>query len=265
MSAEHARYRELVVGHAVHALEPEDEAVLLRHLSACDACSRALAEHRDTLGHLAYATESFEPPPSLFAGIRAAVEAESPDAFRVPAPVADLASQRVRRERKRPSRPQALVAAAASIAVAGLLVLGAWNLNLQRDNAEQGQLSQALKDVVAQIVDAPDRMEVPLPNASGDVDAVAVMHDNTVNLVVDGLAPNNTTTSTYVLWGQANGGHAIALATFDVGQGVRAVDPVALPVGLQPAPHLLAVTLEDGRSAPADSNGRPVVQATVPS
>ncbi len=266
MSADHARYQELVLGHALHALEPEDEAVLLKHLTACDACTRELAEHSDTLGHLAYGTPSFAPPPSLLAGIRAAVQDESPDAFRVPsAAVSDLSQRRAQKQRSRPSRAQVLVAAAASISIAGLLGLGAWNLTLQRDNVERGQQSEALRSAVSAIVDAPDRRDVGLPNAAGDVEAVAVMHDNTVNLVVDGLAPNNTVTSTYVLWGQANGGHEIALATFDVGPEVKALPPVALPVGLQPAPHLFAVTLENGRTAPADSNGRPVVQATVPS
>lgn len=262
MIVDHAGFSELVAGHAVHALEPEDEAVLLGHLPSCDACTRELAEHCDTLGHLAYGTRSFEPPASLFAGIRSAVEAESPGAFRPPAPPTDLDR---RRERKRPNRAQVLVAAAASISIAGLVALGAWNLTLQRDNAGQGQLSQALRSAVDEIVAAPDRREVQLADASGSVDAVAVLYDDTLDLVVGGLAPNDPGTSTYVLWGLTNGGQEIALTSFDVGQGVKAVPEVGLPVSLQPAPHLLAVTLEDGRSAPAASNGRPVVQATVPS
>lgn len=265
MTTEHARYRELAAGHALYALEPEDEIVLLEHLPSCDACSRELVVHRDTLGQLAYASEPLEPPASLFGGIRSAVEAESPDAFRAPAPVQDLRSRRERADRRLPSRPQMLVAAAASIVIAGLVALGAWNLTLQRENAQQDQWSEALRSAVSAIVDSPDRTEVQLPDASGEVVAVAVLHDDTVNLVVDGLEPNNTETSTYVLWGQANGGHEIALATFDVSQGVRAVPAAGLPVGLQPAPDLLAVTLEEGRSAPASSNGRPVVQATLPS
>ena len=59
----HDRFDELAVGHALSALEPEDEVVFLAHLPGCASCERALADHRETLGHLAYAAADEEPPP----------------------------------------------------------------------------------------------------------------------------------------------------------------------------------------------------------
>jgi len=48
----HALYDQLAVGHALSALEPEDEQAFLAHLPGCAACERALAEHTETLAHL---------------------------------------------------------------------------------------------------------------------------------------------------------------------------------------------------------------------
>ena len=51
MNAErsHERFEELAVGHALAALEPEDEQTFLLHLRGCAACERAVAANSETL------------------------------------------------------------------------------------------------------------------------------------------------------------------------------------------------------------------------
>ena len=70
----HVSFEELAVGHALGALEPEDEQVFVRHLSGCARCERDLTEHLSTLAHLAYAADDAEPPAGLLGSLRAAVQ-----------------------------------------------------------------------------------------------------------------------------------------------------------------------------------------------
>lgn len=90
----HEPFEELVVGFALSALEPEDEQEFLRHLAGCARCERALAQHADTLAHLAYAVEPATPPPSLLEGIRRGMA--EPPRVAGPAP---------RNEPERPAEP----------------------------------------------------------------------------------------------------------------------------------------------------------------
>jgi len=246
----HSPWDELVVGHALSALEPDDEQALTAHLASCARCERALDEHVETLGHLAYAAGPAEPPPALLEGIRSAVrDAGAPAAFESPgspAPVDELARAR---DRRRLKRGAAWTSAAAAVAL--VVSLGAWNLTLRHDNAEQGRLSDRLASAVEAVETSPGRT-VPLEDSAGEVTAVAVLHQDQLSLVVDGLTPNDRRDSTYVLWGQALGGSAQALATFDVRDGkVDVLRDVALPAALRPDLRLIMVTREAGRTAPA--------------
>ncbi len=267
MTADHGAWSELVAGYALDALEPEDEVALARHLPACAQCTAELRAHREALAHLAHASAPLTPPPSLLEGIRAAVSAESPDAFAPrspagapPAPVVDLAERR----RRRVSRPQALAAAAASVAVATVALLGVQNADLRNDRQDTGQLT-ALQEAVAALEAEPGRT-VPMTGLDGEVTAFAVVHDDQLNLVLDGVQANDADDSVYVLWGQPNGERAVALATFDVSTAdrVAVVRDVALPAELRTDLHVLAVTLEQGRTAPVQSSQQAVVSATVP-
>jgi anti-sigma factor RsiW len=246
----HDYYEELVVGHALSALEPEDEQELLRHLPTCAACERDLAEHQETLAHLAYAGEVLEPPPSLWDGIAREVTATSgPAAFAPPEqrsapaePVGDLAAARERRSAR--ARAARLVSAAAAAAL--VLSLGVWNVALQRDRDD---VADRLASAVQMLETGPGQT-VPLAGADGRVTAVAVVHQGRLSLVVDGLRPNDVADSTYVLWGQSGSEAALALATFDVrGDGTDVLRDLPLPV---PAvPELFVLTEEPGRTAPA--------------
>lgn len=247
----HDRFDELVAGHALSALEPEDEQLLLAHLPSCAACERSLDVHRETLAHLAYAGDPAPPlPDSVWQGVRTGVLASgAPGSFAAEptdedAAVVDLAQAR---QARRVRRGLALTAAAAAVVlVAGL---GAWNVALQRDRDELGVTSDRLAAVMHTVETAPART-VPLRAGNGAVAAVAVMQQGRLSLVVDGLDRNDPASCIYVLWGQRGSEPAAALASFDVqGDDVGVVQDLALPGG-QPAPELLVITREPGRTAP---------------
>ena len=257
----HDRYDELVAGHALSALEPEDEQLLLAHLPTCAACERSLDLHRETLAHLAYAVDAPPPlPDDVWEGIRGQVLASgTPASFEPAAPDAsapvDLAEER---RRRRSRRGLALVSSAAAVALVGALL--GWNLVLQRERDEMGEFSDRLAAAVQAVETAPAQT-VPLRAEDGTVAAVAVMQRDRLSLVVDGLAANDPASSIYVLWGKRGTEPPTALASFDVtGDDLSVVRDLVMPDADQPAPDLLVITREPGRTAPAATK-QPAVAA----
>lgn len=259
-SDEHLPFEELAVGHALSALEPEEEQRFVRHLAACARCERDVAEHQATMGHLAYATDEEEPPPSLLEGIRAGVLA-SGRAASLPdrvgdgsdgtsdRPVADeLSARRRRADMTRAARWTAVAAAAALV-----VSLGAWNVALRSDRDAWQERGGRLEAAVRELGQAGTRT-VPLTSEEGQVVAVAMVHDREMSLVVDGLAPNGAET-TYVLWAQAPEGDVRPVAAFDVAQrDLDVVRNLPLEGGLDGVTALL-VSREPGKVAPSTPAG----------
>lgn len=208
----HARFEELAAGHALHALEPEDEQVFVAHLAGCARCERDLAEHEATLAHLAYAPDAAEPSPALLDGIRAGVLASDRGAsFPEPAPVSlELARRRRDASRTRRAATWTGVAAAAALVVS----LGVSNTSLRQERDEQAAWSDRLAGAVGQLRD-PSTETVPLEGKGGQVVAVALVRGTDMSLVVDGL-PVNESGTTYVLWGESRYGDRRAVGSFDV-------------------------------------------------
>jgi Anti-sigma-K factor rskA, C-terminal len=73
----HGDWDALAAGHALSALDPEDEGRFLTHLGGCDRCLAAVAEATRTVGDLAYAVPREAPPAELGARLMAALAAES--------------------------------------------------------------------------------------------------------------------------------------------------------------------------------------------
>lgn len=263
----HQVFDELAVGHALSALEPEDEARFASHLASCARCERAVAEHELTLAHLAHAAPSVEPPPSLLEGIRAGARAESRGGgLRSPAgatatgsaPVADLDERR--RSRAVQVRRSHLLTSAAAV-VALLLGLGGWNAALQRDNAEKEARVESMAAAV-RALENPDTRTVRLTSPEGTVMAVALMEGEQMALVVDGLKPNPED-SVYVLWGQSSYGDVRAVGTFDVSDpDLEVLDGMRLEPGVGDLTTLM-VTHEKGRQAPAETTQPVLVSGDV--
>lgn len=252
----HESYDELAVGHALRSLEPGDEHVFLAHLAACARCERAVAEHGDTLAHLAYAADPASPPAGLWDAVRAGVEASDrasswPD--QAPAVgVTDLSA--VRRDRAASRRLASRFAAATSVAAGFALVLAlvAQNASLREQKKDEIAYSKGVARVVA--LYGSDVKLVPLRSAGVDQPAaVAVVDGDRLHLVLDELAVNDPKTSTYVLWENNTRGEVRAVGTFDVTgeHGVEVVENLVL--GDVQDLSSFVVTRESGRTAPAKS------------
>ena len=254
MSTSHDLYEQLAVGHALSALEPEDEQEFLAHLPTCAACQRALTEHEDTLAHLAYGAAPLEPPVALLEGIRAGVAA-SGRAGSFPAPVTDLAKVRARRTVRATT---ALLGAAASLVLVAALAF-LW----QGERAQRSDLQardNALNTAVSSLLQ-PASKKLDLTSESG-ARAVAVVDGSRVSLVLQGVDVNDRS-SVYVLWQRNAAGTVDAVGTFDVSGS----DDVAVVNGLRlkgdaARVTTLMVTHEHGRTAPPVAQG-PLVVATA--
>ena len=248
----HLRFEELAAGHALHALEPEDEQVFVTHLAGCSRCERDLEEHRATLAHLAHAPDAAEPPPSLLEGIRAGVLASGREASfpaqrsQEPAEVVSLTDARRRRSAGALRRAGAWTGVAAAAAL--VVSLGVWNAALQQDRDEQQQWGDRLAAAVRDMGQAGTQT-VPLAREDGRVVAVALVHDRDMSLVVDGLTPNDAST-TYVLWAKSRYGDVRPVGAFDVTtSGVDVLQGMQVEDGIADVTAFM-VSQEKGDTAP---------------
>ena len=69
---DHAALDELAVGWALHALEPEDEALFAVHLPGCSRCAATVAETTEVMGAMARDLPAAEPSEGLRSRLRAA-------------------------------------------------------------------------------------------------------------------------------------------------------------------------------------------------
>lgn len=254
----HEQYAELAVGYALYALEPEEEQVFRAHLAACAACERAVAEHAETLAHLAYAAEPADPPPALLEGIRAGVRASGREAaFPQPASLDQARQRRTRLQRPSVRRAATWVGAAAALVL--IASLGVSNTALQRDRDEQAARYTSISQAVDSLRSEGGRT-VPLAADGGRVVAVAIVHRDTMSLVIDGLAANDAAATSYVLWAKGRLGSVRPLATFDVARpGIDVLEDVPLSAAGDEVARLM-VTHEVGNLAPSFST-RPVLAA----
>ncbi len=251
----HARFEELAAGHALAALEPEDEQAFLAHLPACAACSVALAEHLDTLGHLAYDTASVEPPASILDGIRAGI-ADSGRSGAFPAPVSLDAARTLRRDKTVRWTTAALGAAASLILVAALVLM---NRGLQSKANQTQQANAKLNAAVASLLVDGSR-EVNLTGSQGK--GVVVVNGSKASFVAAGLPVNDRSNSIYVLWAKSRSGGVNAVGTFDI----TSSNPTVvnnLKIGSPAGIATFMVTRETGRKAPALSTQPAVVAGDV--
>jgi anti-sigma-K factor RskA len=284
-AGDHDVFDELAVGWALHALEPEDEAVFALHLPDCARCARTVAETSDVMAALATDLPVAEPSPELRDRLRSAVERTEqvqPPAVPEPPPaeparraVPDPWEQRVEQPRgvpgeerratgfphyeprralgagdDRPTWRRLVPSAFVAAAVAAVLGLGTWAVVLgdDRDRAESVVAEQS------QIMDAllqPGHATVaPVSDPGGHRVATVVARDGQVQVVTSGLQANNVFTTTYVVWGMGEGS-PVPLGTFDVVQPHTDLRTVGSEqTGLDDY-NAYAISLEPGRQAPA--------------
>ena len=236
----HASYEELVVGYALSALEPDDEQQFVDHLRGCAVCARALAEHTETLAHLAYAADAETPPPSLLEGIRAGVAASGrAGAFPAPLPL-DAARER------RSGRTRLMTAALGAAAALVLVVSLGFVRGVMTDRDDQQGVNDRLVAAVKSLT-APDARLIELKGDGGH--GTLILTGERVSLVMAGMPRNDTSDSVYVLWEQTTFGDVSAVGVFDV----TADDVAVVSLRHRQSPdsvRAFMVTQEKGRVAP---------------
>jgi anti-sigma-K factor RskA len=120
---------ELIAAHALHALDPDDEARVESHVAGCSECRAKLREMETVAGALAYASPRVTPPPELRTRVLASVR---PVTSAAPAPTspAPAAAAPVRARRRTGWWPRLAMVATPALAAAAL-ALGIWNLSLR--------------------------------------------------------------------------------------------------------------------------------------
>jgi hypothetical protein len=246
----HADYDALAAGWALSALEPEDELLFLGHLPTCEVCERAVAAHRDTLAHLAWAVTAEAPPPSLLQGIRAEVAT-----VRDVEPLAPLRldlRRPVRRGRSARFMTAVVGAAAAVVALAVVLSVGR---GLSRQEQQAQLAADRLSSTVASLL-VPGARKIDLEGPGGR--GAVIVNGHTVSLVMSGVAANDTSTSVYVLWEKTTFGDVRAVGAFDVASArVSVINDLRLSSA--DTVKTFMVTRESGRTVPVRTMQSPVL------
>ena len=272
---DHETFDELAVGWALHALEPEDEAAFVRHLPDCPRCSRTVAETEEVMGAMAADLPPAEPSEGLRARLRAAVDqteqvrrpaapartgrppgegrhrdADTDPALRLPFPAEPPQRSLAGRP---PVRQRALMLTLAA-AVAGVVGLGVWNVTLSSDRDRAVEVAAEQSAVVEELLRPGARVMAQLSDDAGRPLATVVTRDGDLQVVSQGLAVNDDTAQTYVLWGVADGA-PVPLGTFDVDRSGLDVDAVVSPPTGAGSFAQYAVSLEPGRQPPPAPSG----------
>lgn len=241
------------VGWALHALEPDEEMVVVHHLPDCAECRSVVEATEETFAQMGASVEQMEPPPSLRASIMAAV-GETPQQPQVPEPVArkrgagPLRMARADAARGRPLRTRGRLVGAA-LAVAAALVIGVLSVrtvSLTQQRDALAQRASAVTELVAQM-DRPGTRHAVLLGDDGTAVAAVLVSGGQPQVATVGLAANPSD-HTYVLWGVPASGSPQPLGAFDVTDsnvGLRSV-------GSTPAGGFAgyAISLEPGRTMP---------------
>jgi anti-sigma-K factor RskA len=257
MTGEHSTYDELAVGWALHALEPEDEAVFARHLPGCPRCAETVAETTEVMGALAADLPQAVPSDALRSRLRQAVAAteqagtdhtrtDRTDRHAVPSerPTPPVPMPRPALRSRRVLAGVLVAAAIASIAGLGFwnVVLGADRAKLQTTVAEQREVMSALL--------TPGRATIAPLDGDGGAVATVVARDDRLQVVTYGLEVNDADSTTYVVWGLGDGAPA-ALGTFDVERSQMSMRTVGSGLtGLDDFAQY-GISIEPGQEAPS--------------
>lgn len=194
----HERWEELAAGHALDALEPDEEALFVVHLETCAHCRRGLDEHAFVAAQLGGLAEDTEARPPAWRDIRAGIVTGGAP------PDVSLDDRRARRAM--PARgtlrsSRVLGAAAALIVLAGAAIAG-WQLSHGSESAAE----QAIKRCAV----APACTVVRLPS-NGHEKAAVLVADGTARVVPTSL-PTPPSDRVYVLWQMPRDGRPVLVS-----------------------------------------------------
>jgi hypothetical protein len=248
MTAGHGAFDELAVGWALHALEPEDEAVFARHLSGCTRCAETVAETTEVMAAMAANLPQAPPPEALRSRLQAAVAGTGQE-HRPAVPPVPPAPVPVPRPRPARTPSRALAVALAAAAVAAIAGLGIWNVVLGADRRELAATVAEQRAVMDELLTPGPATIAPL-DRDGRTVATVVARDDELQVLSYGLAVNDAGSTTYVVWGM--GGTAPeALGTFDVERAQLSLRTVGSgQTGLDDFAQY-GISIEPGQEAPS--------------
>jgi anti-sigma-K factor RskA len=200
----HQEWDEIAAGHALGALEPDDEQRFEAHLRTCAECRQVLADTEAVMAELALAPQQLAPPPELKARLMASIHEASDDEPRMAA-VSSPDTLEIMRARRRSTR-EALAhnwvrfAAAASVVLLAVIAAGVWSLGGARTGDPQFVALQSTQPAAGQVV-------------------TVELLDGKAWTISTGLPANDASSSQYVLWALPVSGNPIPLAGFDVSPG----------------------------------------------
>jgi anti-sigma-K factor RskA len=214
----HDEWDELAAGFALHALEPDEEALFARHLAGCAECTATLHDHdlvAAQLGSLAGDDDSAPPWSRMRGGIVGS------------APVPSLEQARARR------RPPRLLSAAAAAVVLAAVGVATWRLT----NTSPTQASQA----IAKCEHTAGCNVVKLRTSTGATPGVVLVSDGRATMVPLDMKPP-AADRTYVLWQLLRKGSPAPVGEFRATKGevsaplaTSYADTAAFAVSLEPA------------------------------
>lgn len=241
----HQDWEEFAAGHALGALEPDDEQRFEAHLRTCAECQQVIADTEAVMAELAVAPEQVAAPPELKARLMAAIHQDAEDEPRM-AVVSHPDTLEIIRERRR-SVGAALTdrwvryAAAASVVLLAVIAAGVWGRGTS----------------------TPEPRFVALASAAAPATQVATVEllDGKAWTISTGLPDNNTADSLYVLWAVPASGNPVPLGGFDVTPG-HTVTKIGKVTPSLSSVKAFAVSREPGRTVPTAPT-RVVASGTV--
>ena len=235
----HDELAALVSAHALHALDPEEAAMVERLIESSPEWRAAFEEALETAAGLALVPAAIEPPADLRSRILDAARAEPQGAPAEPAaePVDELGARRAKRERS------ALRLFAAAMAVAAV-VFGVLAFT-QRQEADDLRSQASRNEEVAALLAAPGTRVVTLTGSETAGGAAVVLPEGQAPVLISTLgdAPADRT---YQIWGIPDDGGAPRSLGF-AGEGS---DVVPLPADAFDGASTVAMTLEPEGGSP---------------
>jgi anti-sigma-K factor RskA len=265
-SPDHEAFDQLAVGWALHALEPEDEAVFVRHLPGCARCARTVADTEEVMGAMATDLPRAEPSERLRARLREAVAGTEqlrrpavPTGAEGPAPATAAREDDTDPELRlpsavpagdpRPPLPQRALLLTLAAAVAGIVGLGVWNVALSSDRDRAVDVAAEQNAVVEELLRPGAQVIAQLSDDDGRPLATVVSREGDLQVVSQGLPVNDDAAETYVLWGVGDDA-PVPLGTFDVSRSRLDVQAVGSPATGVGSFSQYAVSVEPGRQPP---------------
>jgi hypothetical protein len=257
VTGDHSTFDELAVGWALHALEPEEEAVFARHLPGCARCAETVAETTEVMGAMAADLPQAAPSDALGFRLREAVagtdqaatehtRAHRPDRHAVPAERPTLP---VPMPRPSPRPRRALAGVLVAAAIAAIAGLGIWNVVVGADRAEVQTTVAEQRELLSALL-TPGRATIAPLDGDGGAVATVVARDDRLQVVTYGLEVNDADSTTYVVWG-LGGGAPEALGTFDVDRSQMSLRTVGSGLtGLDDFAQY-GISIEPGQEAPS--------------